>query len=137
MYPRDPSNPSAPRLQQQAERLARSRAEILDEAGRKRGPPEQAAGAYADAKRQKLEAASLGNRRQEIKPLGPGPHSLASVFTLADNPDLASFNVTQIPAAYAVRISIATLMNVEKNVLEHALNVSFPSFLLLFTHFDL
>jgi symplekin len=111
----------AGRLQQQAERLARSRAEILDESGRKRAVAEQAMRNTADNKRQRVDAGPP-LAQFEPKPLPPGPHSLATVFTLGNNRDLAGFDVTKIPAPMATKISVAALASLDVKLLEQAMN---------------
>ena len=93
---RDSHNPIAPRLNQQYERLQRSRLEIFDEANRKRALPEQAAAGYGDVKRQKTEGVAP-QPPLRIQPLAPGPHTLAEVFSLTNNTGLQGFDVTVVP----------------------------------------
>lgn len=109
------------RIQQYVERLMRSRAEIFDEAGRKRALADQAAAGYGDAKRQKVEA---GAPQFTVPPLGPGPHTLAGVFTLTNNAGLQAFDATQLPANLAAKIGVRTLAALDQNVLDLAVNVS-------------
>jgi symplekin len=109
------------RIQQYVERLMRSRAEIFDEAGRKRALADQAAAGYGDAKRQKVET---GAPQFTVPPLGPGPHTLAGVFTLTNNAGLQAFDATQLPANLAAKIGIRTLAALDQNVLDLAVSVS-------------
>jgi hypothetical protein len=97
----------------------RARAELSEDASRKR-PADQAA-ISADPKRQKIEG---GVPQFEIPPLGPGPHSLAGVFTLTNNLGLQGFDVTQLPANLAAKISVMTLAGVDQQVLDFTVNVS-------------
>lgn len=117
----DPSNPVAGRIQQYIERLMRSRTEIFDEAGRKRALADQAFADYGDAKRQRLDG---GVSQLVIPPLGPGPHSLAAVFTLTNNPGLQGFDARQLPADLAAKISVRTLAILDQQVLDLAVSVS-------------
>jgi hypothetical protein len=106
----------AGRIHQYVERMMRSRAEIFDEASRKRALVDQTAG---DAKRQKMEGAP----QFTVPPLGPGPHSLAGVFTLTNNLGLAAFDATQLPANLAAKISVKTLMALDQQILDLAVAV--------------
>ncbi|KAK4251174.1 hypothetical protein C7999DRAFT_11104 [Corynascus novoguineensis] len=116
---RDPNNAMSGRIQQYLERLMRSRAEIFDEAGRKRMLTDQELAAYGDAKRQRMEA---GIPQLSIPPLGPGPHTLAEVFTLTDNLGLQGFDATQLPTNLAAKISIRTLATLDEKVLDLAVS---------------
>ncbi|KAL2129095.1 hypothetical protein VTI74DRAFT_8258 [Chaetomium olivicolor] len=116
---RDPHNPMSGRIQQYLERLMRTRAEMLDEAGRKRALPDQVAAIQGEAKRQRGEGAVA---QFTIPPLGPGPHSLASVFTLTNNLGLQGFDATQLPANLAAKISVRTLAVVDQQVIDLAVN---------------
>ncbi|KAK3328943.1 hypothetical protein B0H66DRAFT_7424 [Apodospora peruviana] len=116
---RDPTNQNVGRIQQHIDRLVRSRAEIFDEANRKRVLPEQPAAPYGDAKRQRLES---GIAPIQIQPLAPGPQSLAAVFTLTNNLGLQGFDVNQVPAAFAARISTKTLASIDPQLLDLAVN---------------
>jgi len=93
----------------------RAKAELLDDA-RKRTLSEQ--GYPMDAKRQKMEGATPF----VVPPLGPGPHSLASVFTLTNNAGLQAFDATLIPAPLAAKISIRALATVSPAVINAAIN---------------
>ncbi|OAA57918.1 mRNA cleavage and polyadenylation specificity factor complex subunit [Niveomyces insectorum RCEF 264] len=120
---RDPNNAFASRIQQYVERLMRSRAELLDDAVRKRALVDQQAAAYGDAKRQRLASGAAAPPQQlEIPPLGPGPVSLADIFTLTTNPQLRAFNAAQIPLELAAKISISTLVRVDQQLLDRAIN---------------
>ncbi len=111
----------AGRIQQYVERLMRSRAEIFDEAGRKRALADQAAAPFGDAKRQKVES---GAAQFSIPPLGPGPHTLAAVFTLTNNLGLQGFDVSHLPENLAAKISVRTLEALDPHVLDLAVGVS-------------
>ncbi|KAK3341242.1 hypothetical protein B0T25DRAFT_335481 [Lasiosphaeria hispida] len=115
---RDPSNPMAPRIQQHVDRLIRSRAEIFDEANRKRAYAQPPTAEYSEAKRQKVD-----NAAPQLPALSqpPGPQSLAAAFTLTGNAGLQSFDATQVPAALAAKISVMTLATLSQPVLDQAL----------------
>ncbi|KAB5530441.1 hypothetical protein GE09DRAFT_391788 [Coniochaeta sp. 2T2.1] len=117
---RDPHNPLAPRMQQYAERLMRSRQEIFEEAGRKRPMPGQPDSAQAAAKRQKMAEPQVV-ARIIVPPLGPGTHSLGALFTLTDNVALQGFDATQVPAALAARVSVTALASVPPELLAQAI----------------
>ena len=108
------------RIQQYLEKLMRTKAEIFDEASRKRAADQAAANA-GDAKRQKVEG---GARPFSIPPLGPGPHTLAGVFTLTDNAGLRAFDASLLPANLAAKISVKTLASLDQHVLDFAMGVS-------------
>ncbi|KAK2611327.1 hypothetical protein N8I77_004676 [Diaporthe amygdali] len=116
---RDPQNPYAPRIQQQVERLMRSRAEILDDTGRKRALAEQQA-AYAggDAKRQKI---GPQHATPQVNPNAPGPNSLAAIYTLTDSVGLQAFDVTQVPAHLTNRVVVSTLARIDPQALQGAI----------------
>ncbi|KAL2270961.1 hypothetical protein VTJ83DRAFT_332 [Remersonia thermophila] len=114
---REPNHPMAGRIQQYLEKLMRQRAELYDEANRKR-PADQVLSAAADAKRQRMDGAAP----LTIPPLGPGPHTLAKIFTLTDNLGLQGFDVTQLPAELAAKIAVRTLEGMDQRVLDFAVN---------------
>jgi len=116
---RDPANPIAPRIQQHIERLVRSRAEIFDEANRKRPFVQPLAADYNDAKRPRMDGAPTA----QVQHMVPGPQSLAAVYTLTNNPGLQAFDATQVPAALAAKINVRTLAMMNPQILEQALNV--------------
>ncbi|KAI1170262.1 mRNA cleavage and polyadenylation specificity factor complex subunit [Nemania sp. FL0916] len=120
LYRRDPHNPLAGRMQQYVERLVRSRAEIFDDNGRKRAMVEQAAA--VEAKRQRI--ATVSSQPQiEITPLKPGANTLAEVFTFTNNDGLKKFNVSDtIPAPLAARISVRTIVQLDTDILQRAIN---------------
>lgn len=103
----------------------RARDEIFNEANRKRALPEQTAAGYGDAKRQKTEAAAAPQPPLRIQPLAPGPHTLAEVFSLTNNPGLHGFDVTVVPAPLTARINVRTLASLDQGQLDLAINVSF------------
>ncbi|KAM0216632.1 hypothetical protein ACHAPA_007582 [Fusarium lateritium] len=108
---RDPNNPMAPRIQQHVERMMRTMADIFENSGRKR-PHEPVPQEDYDTKRQRLTPAQI-----QIPPLGPGPHSLADVFTLIDNTALRNFDISQVPAPLVARIAVITLARLDPQVL--------------------
>lgn len=97
----------------------RSRAEILDDTGRKRAFAEQQA-AYAggDAKRQKI---SPHHAAPQMNPNAPGPNSLAAIYTLTDSVGLHAFDVTQVPAHMTNRVVVSTLARVDAHALQRAI----------------
>ncbi|KAI1470368.1 uncharacterized protein F4812DRAFT_417279 [Daldinia caldariorum] len=116
---RNPQHPLVGRMQQQIERLIRSRAEILDEGGRKRAMAEQTNG--AEAKRQRMETVPP-HPQLEITPLKPGPHTLAEVFTFTSNDGLKNFDVSNnVPAPFAARISVTTFARIDPQLLHRAI----------------
>ncbi|KUI66313.1 mRNA cleavage and polyadenylation specificity factor complex subunit pta1 [Cytospora mali] len=115
---RDPHNPYGPRIQQHVERLMRSRAEILDDMGRKRALAEQQA-PYGDAKRQKMTSEPAPVR---VNPLAPGPNSLAAIYTLTQNVGLQAFDATQVPSQIATKVVVSTLARVDPHALAKAVH---------------
>ncbi|KEY70073.1 hypothetical protein S7711_07858 [Stachybotrys chartarum IBT 7711] len=111
---RDPHNPMVPRIQQHVERTMRMMMEIFDEAGRKRALAPQPPESY-EAKRPRLSATQV-----QIPPLGPGPHSLADVFTLIGNDGLRTFDISQVPPAMVARITVSTLSSIDTQLLAKA-----------------
>ena len=97
-----------------------SRAEMLD-AGRRKRPLAEAE--VADAKRQRVNS---GEPDFEIPPLGAGPHSLADIFTLTSNAGLRTFDANLVPLELAAKISITTIIKVDNNLLNMAINVCIP-----------
>jgi symplekin len=109
-------------MQQYVERLARSRAEIFDETGRKRTMVEQSA--PVEVKRQRIGPMMSTQPQVEITPLKPGVHTLAEVFTFTNNDGLKKFNVSDnIPAPLAAIISIRTIAQLDTELLERAIDV--------------
>ncbi|KAH8885081.1 hypothetical protein GQ53DRAFT_367031 [Thozetella sp. PMI_491] len=115
---RDPHNPLNPRMQQYVERMVRSRAEMLDDASRKRALGDQAS--YVDPKRQRIEG--IVAPLVVVKPLPTGPQSLASVFNLANNPSLQAVSASQIPLHLAITIAIKSLASVSQADFDRAIN---------------
>ena len=128
---RDPNNSFNPRIQQYVERLMRSRAELLDDAGRKRAMADQQAAAAGggDAKRQRGPSGAVvvpvhqqqPRQLQAIAPLGPGPKSLADIFALTTNTQLRNFHASGVPLELAAKISVSTLARVDVQLLNHAI----------------
>ncbi|KAK5628470.1 hypothetical protein RRF57_004185 [Xylaria bambusicola] len=116
LYRRDVHNPLAGRMQQYVERLARSRAEIFDENGRKRAMVDQVS--VGEAKRQRT--ATLSNRNHTLK---AGENTLAQVFTFTNNDGLKNFNVSDaIPAPLAAKISVRTIAQLDTEILQRAID---------------
>jgi symplekin len=91
-------------------------ADIFDNSGHKRPlePPPQD---EYEAKRPRLSQAQV-----QIPPLGPGPHSLADIFTLISNSALQSFDVSQVPAPLVSRIAVTTLARLDSQILSQAVD---------------
>ncbi|SPO00910.1 related to PTA1 - pre-tRNA processing protein / PF I subunit [Cephalotrichum gorgonifer] len=120
---RDPHNPQNPRIHQQIERLMRMKTEAFDEAAKKRvlDPHHME---ISEAKRPKtspVTAAAVPQQQQEIPPLGPGPHTLGSVFTLTPSEGLRSFDVGIVPMHLAARIDVSTLVNIDAQAFDRAI----------------
>ncbi|KAK8020890.1 hypothetical protein PG990_006028 [Apiospora arundinis] len=113
---RDPRNPNAPRIQQYLERLMATKAEVLDGGSRKRAHADAASG--LEVKRQRT---GPSQPTFQISPLGAGPHSLADVFALTQNPGLRTFDVSQVPAALAAKISVNTIARIDTSILDRAI----------------
>ncbi len=101
----------------------RVRTEIFDDVSRKRALAEQQAAAYGDLKRQKLglDSAAL---HPPIPPLTAEQNSLAAIFTLTTNPELAAFQASLVPLELAARISVSTLAKIDIQHFDRAVNVS-------------
>ena len=108
---RDPHNPMAPRIQQHVERMMRVVAEALDGSGKKRALEGQQPDGY-DAKRQRVGAAQV-----QIPPLGPGPHTLADVFSLTDAAGLKAFDLSQVPSQLVAKLAVNTLARIDPQLL--------------------
>lgn len=113
---RDPHNPMVPRIQQHVDRMMRTLADVFDDSGRKRPLDAQHHDGY-DAKRQRVAGAQV-----QIPPLGPGPHSLADVFTLIGNDGLKSFDISQVPAGLVAQIAVNTLSRTDPHLLTRAID---------------
>jgi symplekin len=120
----DPHGPLAMRIQQYVERLIRSRTEIFEEAGRKRGPPEPVDG-LESAKRQRL-GASLPTPAPKlvIPPFPPGPHTVAELFTITQDEGLKAFDVSQLSEDLVVKIGVTIMSRLNENLLKQAISVS-------------
>lgn len=113
---RDPHNPIVPRIQQHVEGTMRMVAELFDGAGRKRPLEPKPQDGY-DVKRPRIEASQI-----QIPPLGPGPHSLADVFTLIGNDGLKFFDASQVPHSLVARIAVNTLSRLDPQLLAKAVD---------------
>ena len=77
----------------------------------------------ADLKRQRIaiqpqavppQAAQLQALPQiQITPLGPGPHSLAEVFTLTTHDGIKTFDVSTLPLALTAKVSVTTMAKID------------------------
>lgn len=113
---RDPHNPLVPRIQQHVERMMRMVAEAFDGSGKKRPlEPQQDDG--HDARRQRLNPAQI-----QISPLGPGPHSVADIFTLVGSDGLRSFDISQVPAPMVAKVAVTTLSRLDPQLLAKAVD---------------
>lgn len=112
---RDPQNPITPRIQQHVERTMRAVAEALDGSGKKRALEGQQQGTY-DAKRQRIDPAQI-----QIPPLGPGPHSLADVFSLTDAGALKSFDLSQVPSPLVAKLAVNALARIDTQLLARSI----------------
>jgi symplekin len=117
----DPHNPLVPRIQQHIERMIRSRTEIFDESSRKRAHEPQHDG--VDVKRQRMAQQPTNIPSLQIAPLGPGPHSVAEIFTLTPSEGLRNFDVGVVPAGLVSRIIVSTLARIDAQLLGKAIQV--------------
>ncbi|KAG6181882.1 hypothetical protein E4U36_003684 [Claviceps purpurea] len=114
---RDPHDPKVPRIHQHIERQMRTVTEMLDESGRNRQPEAHQHDGH-DAKRQKVVETHV----PQIPPLGPGPHSLADIFTLVSHPGLKSFDLSNVPVAMTSKIAVTSLVRVDSQLLAKAVD---------------
>ena len=101
--------------------------ETFDETAKKRIlDPHQAE--VSDAKRLRTSAGAVAEPRQDedAPPLGPGPHTLGSIFTLTPSEGLKSFDVGVVPLPLAARINVSTLVNVDSQAFDKAIQVGHP-----------
>jgi symplekin len=106
--------------------------DILNGSHLKRPAVDEPTDGLDQAKRQRLGAdvPSLPPSAIGPPPLPPGPISYAQLFTLTDDPTLASLNVRAIPADMAARTLVQLLrFNVPKDQLEHGMNTIRSRFL--------
>lgn len=108
----------------------RARAEILDaEPTKKRGPPEPTDG-LDPVKRQKLGALASPvapapeKPKLIVPPLGPGPHSVADLYTITEDKGLQGFDAGMIPQETVVKIVVAILSKIDGELLKQASAVS-------------
>jgi hypothetical protein len=101
----------------------RSRADIFDDASRKRGPPEPTDG-LDHAKRQKL-GAQVTNAAPKfyVPPLKPGPHTIAELFTVTGDEALKAFDVAMLSEDLVVKIGITILQRIDAETLNQAIDV--------------
>ena len=114
---RDPHGPLASRIQQHIERSMRTVVEILDDAGRKRPLDTPQHDGY-DAKRQRTGASHV----PQVVPLGAGSHSLADLFTLVGHEGLKSFDISQVPAAMAAKVTVTSLAKMDAGLFAKAID---------------
>lgn len=113
-----------PRLHQHIERLMRMKTETFDETAKKRVlDPHQTEVSDAKRLRTSTAAAAVPPPQEDIPPLGPGPHTLGSVFTLTPSEGLRSFDVGIVPLHLAARIDVSTLVNVDGQAFDKAIQV--------------
>lgn len=123
-----PNGPHVPKMTQHLLRLNAAKAELFDDASRKRpavAPP--AAQALDSAKRQRTEVATL--------PVAPGvapgrqmltiPKTYADLYTLTTDAALTGFDVQQLPLDIVVQITLATFIAVNTQALDAAVAVCF------------
>ena len=113
---RDPHNPVVPRIQHHVERMMRSVVEALDGSGKKRPLEDQPSEAY-DAKRPRVSASDV-----QIPPLGPGPHSLADIFSLTDTAGLKSFDLSIMPTNLIAKLAVNTLARIDPQLLSKSID---------------
>jgi symplekin len=103
--------------------MMRSRADIFEEASRKRGPPEPTDG-LDPTKRQKM-GAQVANATPKfyVPPLSPGPHTIAELFTVTSDEALKAFDVAQLSEDLVVKIGITILQRIEADTLNQAIEV--------------
>jgi symplekin len=103
--------------------MMRSRADIFDEASRKRGPPEPTDG-LDPAKRQKLGAQVINAAPKfYVPPMTPGPHSIAELFTVTGDEALKAFDVSMLSENLVVKIGITILQRIDADTLNQAIDV--------------
>ncbi len=107
----------------------RSRADIFEEASRKRGPPEPTDG-LDPAKRHKM-GAQVANTTPKfyVPPLSSGPHTIAELFTVTSDEALKAFDVAQLSEGLVVKIGITILQRIEADTLNQAVEVRYASIL--------
>ena len=111
----------APRIKQYVDRMTQSRMEIFDEGvSRKRGLPSEPTDGLNNNKRRRLGAEIP--ETQGAKLLPNGPNSLAQLFTLTNDPNLASFDVSQLPQDLAIIITQGLLTHINQQELDGAVN---------------
>jgi symplekin len=113
-----------PRIHQQIERLIRSRTEIFEEATRKRGFADSG-DALASSKRQRIGVTGTSNAQNHlhIPQLGPGPHTVAQLFTISTDEGLKTFDVSVLPQDIIIKITATILSRLDDNVFSQAVNV--------------
>lgn len=111
---RDPHNPIVPRMQQHVERNMRMIAEAFDSNVKKR-PLEAPHNDGHDARRQRITPSQI-----QIPPLGPGPHSLADLFTLVSNDGLKTLDLSPVPPAMMSKLAVTSLARLDPQLLARA-----------------
>lgn len=91
-------------------------AETLDETSRKRALDAQQHEGY-DTKRQRTTEIQV-----QIQPLGPGPHSLADVFSLTGAVGLKTFDISQLPAPLIAKMAVTTLARIDPLLLSKSID---------------
>ena len=118
---RNDTAPLAPRIKQYVDHMTQSRLEIFDEGiSRKRGLPTEPTDGLSNSKRRRLGAEVP--EAQGAKLLPNGPNSLAQLFTLTKDPNLASFDVSQLPQNLAIIITQGLLSHINQQELDRAVS---------------
>lgn len=108
-------------MQVYIERLMSSRLDMVDDASRKRGLPNEPTDGLDSAKRARLDAETPPLLK--IPPMAPGPASIDKLFTLTQDIGLSSFDVKQLPPDLVVKIAVPLLAQVNQSLLTQAVDV--------------
>jgi len=102
----------------------RMKTDIFDDSSRKRPYDAQQLSA-PDAKRVRAApATATPHQVDEIPALGPPPHTLGAVFTLAAFQGLNTFDISGVPLHLVSRINVSTLVGLDIGRLSRAVDVS-------------
>ena len=134
---RNPQHTLAGRLQQHIERLRHSLIDVFSDTNdRKRSAPDEPTDGLDDRKRQRVEIETANGRsplQQPPRPppptyLGPGPVSIAQLFSLENNA-AANFDVQVIPPYVVAQLVPPLLQNIDQRKFDEAINVVKARFL--------
>ncbi|KAI0995736.1 hypothetical protein K3495_g12443 [Podosphaera aphanis] len=118
---REPRHPLSGRIQQYIERMVKTKAAVIDDVTRKRGPPESP-DLHDPTKRQKVETpVKAASVTLHVPPLQPGPHSVADLFTITSDTSLRVFDVAMLPEDLVVKIGISILQRIDGDLLNQAI----------------